>query len=306
MTTKNLGDASFHNNPAKDFFLYLVLFLSLAFIAFGEGAIFFQLINKFAADPLEATLSFFDQGPVKFGIAAILIAGPIFFFLSRVVNDRLKNKKTPPESSVRKWLTYILLFFAAAIIIGDLIALVMNFLNGDAPGAFLLKVLVVLVISGAILGYYFWNMRSLANKKTKDRINLYIAYGLAAVLAVTFIAAFFVVDSPKISKQKRIDLQTVSNLQNVDVSVRGYFEKTGKLPRKLDELGKTGLVQGMPKSSTNVSYEILAGNEYKLCADFQRSNRSDDDLQTSYVSGEWRHGAGKVCFDRIALELVKQ
>lgn len=148
MKTKTLVNAGFHNNPAKDFFLYFLLFISLAFITFGTGTLLFQFINKFVPSSLGTGISFFDQDSVKFGIASILIASPLFFFLSGVVNDRLKSKKTPKDSSVRKWLTYIMLLFAATTIIGDMVTLIMNFLNGETAAAFFLKALVVLLMAG--------------------------------------------------------------------------------------------------------------------------------------------------------------
>lgn len=303
MAIKKPGVATFHNNPAKDFFLYLLLFISLAFVVFGAGAILFQFVNKFIPDPLGVGISFFDQNSVKFGMAAILIAGPIFFFLSGIVNERLRDKKTPKESSVRKWLTYILLLFAAATIIGDMITLVVNFLNGETAGAFFLKVLIVLLMAGTILGYYFWNMWSPASQIKKERINLCIAYGFGSLLVAVFIAACFIIDSPQVSKQKRIDQQTVSNLQSIDMSIRNYYSKTGKLPRTLDDMKKTDLSSEIWKESSKITYEMNIGNIYRLCANFERSNKDDNDIMVSYVSNDWRHDAGMICFDRIALQM---
>jgi len=303
MKTKTLVNAGFHNNPAKDFFLYFLLFISLAFITFGTGTLLFQFINKFVPSSLGTGISFFDQDSVKFGIASILIASPLFFFLSGVVNDRLKSKKTPKDSSVRKWLTYIMLLFAATTIIGDMVTLIMNFLNGETAAAFFLKALVVLLMAGAILGYYFWNMWSPTSDAKKNKINLIIAYGLGSVLLVIFISARFIIDSPRVSKQKRVDQETVNNLQSIDMSVRNYFSKTGKLPKTLDDMRKTDLSPEVRQSSANIVYEMRIGNIYRLCADFERSNKDDNDIMVSYVSSDWRHDSGRVCFDRIALEM---
>ncbi|NTV41647.1 MAG: hypothetical protein HGA61_05265, partial [Candidatus Moranbacteria bacterium] len=60
------------NSNAQDFFLYLLVFLSLSFLAFGSGSILFQAVGKFFPDQIAGT---FDQGGVRFGIAAMLIAG---------------------------------------------------------------------------------------------------------------------------------------------------------------------------------------------------------------------------------------
>lgn len=64
------------------------------------------------------------------------------------------------SSLIRKWLTYITLYIATGIIVGDLITLVTYVLNGDLTLRFVLKVLVVLVIAGSVFGYYLWDLRT--------------------------------------------------------------------------------------------------------------------------------------------------
>ena len=62
-------------------------------------------------------------------------------------------------SAVRRWLTYVTLFLAATVLIGDLITLVYNLLGGELSLRFVLKVLVVGTIAGAIFGYYLRDLR---------------------------------------------------------------------------------------------------------------------------------------------------
>ncbi|MNC98380.1 hypothetical protein D3C83_163200 [compost metagenome] len=60
---------------------------------------------------------------------------------------------------MRRWLTYLTLFLAAAVLIGDMITLVYNALGGEITIRFALKVLVAAVISGAIFGFYLRDLR---------------------------------------------------------------------------------------------------------------------------------------------------
>jgi hypothetical protein len=55
------------------------------------------------------------------------------------------------ESSVRKWLTYI--------VIGDLITFLTYFLRGELTTRFIAKVTTVLVIAGGVFWYYFGSLR---------------------------------------------------------------------------------------------------------------------------------------------------
>ena len=287
------------NNHAQHFFLYLLTFLSLSFLAFGSGLIFFQAVNKFFPDQIANN---FDQGGVRFGIAAIFIAGPIFFVISKIITKKVSDGVISLESGVRKWLTYIVLFFAAATVIGDLITLILNFLAGETTAAFLLKVLVILAIAGGIFVYYFWDMRKTYIDETSLKINKVSAEALLIFLLITFIGAFFIIDSPAIARQKRIDSQTVSDAQGVDSSVRNFFTQAGKLPQTLVDLEKTGFTPYL-QSTNKIEYIVTGDNSYKLCSSFERSNVDDKDVYfESGNSNDWKHAGGKICFERIALD----
>ena len=60
----------------------------------------------------------------------------------------------------RRQLTYLTLFLAASILIGDLISVVYNFLGGEITIRFLLKVLTVALISGGVFAYYLVELRA--------------------------------------------------------------------------------------------------------------------------------------------------
>lgn len=292
------------SNPALHFFLHLLMFFSLAFVAFGVGAIVFQYINKFFPESLRfAFQGSFDQGGVKFGIASLFVAGPIFFFTAKLINDYIFQGKIQEDSKVRRWLTYIVLFFAAGTIVGDLITLIINFLEGDIAVRFLLKVLTIFIIAGSIFEYYFWDMRrsNVVGKKYQHNV---VAFSTAiAVVTLIFFSGFFIIDSPTVSRQKKIDQQTVSDLQNVDSSVMGFFSKTGNLPENLDQLKNTEFSLAI-KDENLIEYQKTGDREFKICADFILSNLGQDlnSYSQDVFSKEWMHGKGNVCFDRIALE----
>lgn len=286
------------SSNAQDFFLYLVVFLSLAFVSFGEGSILFGFIDKFVTDTELRSFPAFNQGTVKFGIAALLIAGPIFFAISRIITKRINEKKTSLESVVRKWLTYVVLFFAAATIIGDLITLVVNFLSGDFTSSFLLKVLVILLIAGGIFGYYFWDMR---RTEVFSEINKKAMIACLAVTVVTFIAGFFIIDSPTVSRQKNLDQQMVNNLQTIDSSIQNYFGETEKLPQKLEDLQTTKFSFGI-QNVKGITYKIKDASSYELCADFLRSSLDDAMSPEGPYINDWRHSNGNYCFTRMALK----
>lgn len=287
------------SSNAQDFFLYLLMFLALSFLAFGSGSILFQFVSKILPDQIS---NFFDQSGVRFGIAALFIAGPIFFLVSNIIVKRISDGAIAIDSGVRRWLTYIVLFFAAATVIGDLIALIFNFLNGETTIQFLLKVLIVLIIAGSIFTFYFWDMRKNEVDGERKKINKIATLSAGAFLAVVFVGAFFIVDSPNLAREKRIDEQTVNDVQAIDNSVRSFFNQSGKLPTTLADLEKTGFSPYL-QSASNIDYLMTGENAYKLCASFVRSNIDDKDVFLGNVSSvEWKHAGGNFCFERIALK----
>ncbi|HBI33530.1 MAG TPA: hypothetical protein DEA43_04650 [Candidatus Moranbacteria bacterium] len=298
MNNQEIGSGEQNQGNAQDFFLYLVVFFSLAFVAFGEGSILFGFIDKFVTDAESRMFPAFNQGMVKFGIAALIIAGPIFFAISRIITKRISQQKILLESKVRKWLTYLVLFFASATIIGDLITLVVNFLSGDYAASFLLKVFVILLIAGGIFGYYFWDMRRTEISSPINKISAYVAI---AVVIVTFISGFFIIDSPAVSRQKNIDQQVVNDLQSVDNSIQNYFSETGKLPQKLEDLGSTKFSIEIQNVKA-VEYKVESVDEYSLCADFMRSSLDDVQSQNDPYLKSWKHDEGNFCFKRVALK----
>ena len=96
---------------------------------------------------------------MRWSIASLLIAFPVFAFVAHRLGGEVARNPARRLSRVRRWLTYLTLFIAASVLIGDLITLVYNLLGGELSLRFLLKVLVAGVIAGAVFGYYLSDLR---------------------------------------------------------------------------------------------------------------------------------------------------
>jgi hypothetical protein len=143
---------------AREAFLYLVMFTTLYLSAYHLGNLLFELINR----------SFPDVGlpyangvasNIRWSVATIIIAFPIFLFLSAKIGRELSRQIIKRQSAVRRWLTYLTLFVAAVVLICDLITLVDSLLGGETTVRFVLKVIVAAVIASVIFGYYLWDLR---------------------------------------------------------------------------------------------------------------------------------------------------
>ena len=146
---------------AREAFMYLLMFLTLYWSAFSFGQLLYQFINRAFPDPLQFMYGSYDpaSSTIRMATAGLIIAFPVFLWLSWVIEKAIAKDPEKRASKIRKWLTYLTLFIAAGIIIGDLIALVFNLLAGELTPRFLLKVLTVGAIAGGIFGYYLIELR---------------------------------------------------------------------------------------------------------------------------------------------------
>lgn len=143
---------------AREAFLYLVMFLCLYLSSFSFGSLLFDFINHWLPDPLQ---NYYDASrrSLRLSISMLMIAFPLYLWLAMILTRGIYRDPEKKGSKIRKWLTYLTLFIAAGIIIGDLITLLFNLLGGELTVRFLLKVLTVLAIAGTIFGYYLWHFR---------------------------------------------------------------------------------------------------------------------------------------------------
>ena len=298
-TVKLTQGVNREGSGASHFFLYLLMFLSLLFVALGSGNILFQLINKYFPDVLmDSYAAAFNQSSAKFGIAALFVATPIFYFISHLVAKNMREGNITDNSVVRRWLTWLVLFFASATVLGDLITLIVFFLEGDYTPRFLLKVLTVLLIAGSIFGYYLLDIRR------KDALEVrgfrQKAWGAVSAIAVgaVFAAGFTIIDSPAVSREKKQDQQVVAYLMSIDSQVNYYYTENHNLPESLETLTAT---KYEPRQKINfdagVAYVKKKETAFELCANFKQSNEQDAPYAYDYGS-EWRHAGGRNCFQR--------
>ncbi len=145
---------------AREAFLYLVLFATLYITAYHLGSLLFDLINRAFPDPADPAWQAMQLGSsMRWSVASVVIAFPVFLFVARHLGRELARSPIKRLSAVRRWLTYLTLFLAAGIVIGDLITLVYNVLGGELTTRFGLKVVVVAAIAGTIFAYYLFDLR---------------------------------------------------------------------------------------------------------------------------------------------------
>lgn len=148
-----------NNTSPKDVFLHLFSIIALYIVAGSFITLIFQYINLAFSDPLEYYGAQAAYGAIRWAIASLIIVFPVYAGSVWMLNKGYRENPATRMIRTRKWLIYFTLFAAAAIIAGDLVALVYSLLNGDLTTRFVLKVVTVALVSGSIFAYYFKNIK---------------------------------------------------------------------------------------------------------------------------------------------------
>jgi hypothetical protein len=156
------------SGSAKDAFLYLLSFATLATWTIGLGSLVFTLIEWWIRDPLGPSNPYASSYyQIADSLACIIVAFPVYLLTMHFINRDLQLHPEKLESSVRKWLTYIALLIAAGIVVGDLITFLTYFLRGELSARFVTKVVTVLLISGGVFWYYTGSLAARATTRKK-------------------------------------------------------------------------------------------------------------------------------------------
>lgn len=147
---------------AREAFLYLVLFSTLYVSAINLGTLFFQLINLALPDSVAG----YSPGPdsirrtIRWAVSSLIVAFPVYLSVSALTGREVRRDPGKRASKVRRWLTYLTLFIASGVIIGDLIALLNDVLGGELTLRFVLKTLTIALIAGVTFLYYLRDLRA--------------------------------------------------------------------------------------------------------------------------------------------------
>ncbi|MFA5029643.1 MAG: DUF5671 domain-containing protein [Patescibacteria group bacterium] len=277
---------------ALDAFLNLLSLVTLGWMSLSLGGVLFQIINKFfSPNLLFSSVSNFSQTALKFNVASTLIITPVFLAVISLLHKKYRKEELNHTSGIYRWLTYLMLFVSALVLIGDLIAVVFRLLDGDYTLSVFLKIIVILLIAGGIFGYYFYDLkRKSYNYKSAVSVAFLVAIIIVALASV--LGSFFIIDSPQKSRERSLDLQRASDLTSVSSQLASYYIKDKKLP---SDLAAANITLADPETKKPYDYQVFGDGEYALCATFSLASNNPNEP----VPGkEWySHGAGYQCFN---------
>lgn len=299
----------------RDVFLYLLSIISLVASAVSLGILLFQYINIYfpdvISDPYFSPSNYY--GTIHSALAALIVFFPVYFWVSRFLKKDIEVNPEKRELKIRKWLLYLTLFVAGLAMIGDVIALIYNFLEGELTTRFILKILSIFTIAGSAFYYY---RNELKDNQKKSRGVMVFVWGAVAFVIAVIAAGFVVAGSPQSQRLLRFDERRVNDLSLIQSQIVTYWQNNNVLPRNLDQLRND--IYGFsvpvdPKTGQPYEYQITGDLKFKLCANFETSSQKSKlgregamPVVYPFKNETWDHRQGSVCFDReIDTNLIK-
>jgi Domain of unknown function (DUF5671) len=285
---------------AKDAFLYLLAFSTLATWAIALGSLMFTLIEEWIADPVSPNQfsgQNFNNYSIASSIASMVVAFPIYFLVMWIIHREVKKDPEKLESSVRKWLSYIALLIAAGVVIGGLVTVVTYFLRGEITLRFITKAAVAIVISGGVFWYYLVSLKAPAqDAAAPSRANsIWAALTTAAVVAGVALG-FINLGGPSVQRLVQADNKRISALEALASRVNVAWGTSGHtLPAAI----QGGEMYTDPVTHQPYEYRPLEGTKYELCGNFARASQT---AATGPPENFWRHPQGHHCFELDATQ----
>jgi len=313
--------------PVVEIFSKLFSFKLLAVFAIALGTLFFQIINHYFPDPLSKVsggYSYYDYGAyygryviriMHSAMAAILVALPAYLIVLWYWMRNFIANPNKPESRLTRWVTHFVIIVAAAVLVGDIIGLIYNLLEGEFASRVILKVLSIAVIAASIIVFYTFERLKIEYRKEVASLVFWAPIAGLVILGILgIILGFAAGGAPGTERARKFDADRANDLRQLSSGIESFGRENKRLPRDLDELKNDSrysyYADGVKDPETDESYEykivsdnLLYGGQgtYELCADFALSSKELDkgypyDYSSSYYDDVWsEYDEGRSC-----------
>lgn len=291
------------NNNAKHFALQLGSLISLYISIVALIQILFGFITVQFPDPLNPWELMSASGSMRWGIALLVVFFPTYLALTRAIN--VSRRAGTQYLPFTKWLIYLSLVIGGAVLLGDLVSIIFNFLNGELTTRFLLKALSVLVVVGSAFVYYVYDARNYW--QTHEAKSKQYAYGAIALVLASIVLAYSNIESPAQVRERTADAKQINDLSLIQSYVMNHVVINNALPASLDELQLRESIPDAPAGRDPYTYERVSPTTFELCAEFAHPSDVNEYFPTPYFDkgmqirnpDNWTHEAGDWCFTRV-------
>ena len=296
------------SSSPRDAFLHLLGMAMLYAAAFATGTILFQFVDRWLPAAADDALGI-SSGSLRAAAAALLVSLPILGLAHRTIGRDASRDPALRLTPIYRTLAYLTLLITSLVMAGDLIAAIVCFLSGELTARFILKALIILLLSG---GIYLWFASDVGREESiaattgtatipppppwRDWLH---RIG-AAVAIVSMLAALYAAGSPFRQRQLRLDARRIGDLRAIQQNVETYFEREGVMPVTLEALADNPatFLQNTTDPATRqpYRYERINADTYTLTATFDLSSPPEQEQPAWNRDGFFKHGAGEQSF----------
>lgn len=290
---------------ARDSFIYLMSFFTLYVVVTAIIVLYYMFLDFLFPDPGWSVIDFdAELNVVRYAIAAIMVAFPLFLILSQILERLTRRTPDSHKQPVARWLTYLTMFLAAAVMMGDLITLLFYFLDGSVTTRFVLKVVVLFVIAEVILSYYYLTPRTAPTDRPNKLRPMLASAGIVIVVGAASLG-FVMAGSPVSARLVRLDDRRVADLREIHQAIQQMTTERKQdawvtvhpLPTTLEDVAafrrtkQSGRELSLldPQSGAAYEFRVTGEKSYELCGTFTAERKKTYELF-------WNHPAGKHCY----------
>jgi hypothetical protein len=316
-----------------DIVLNFFSFILLGIAVSAVGVLYYKVIDVFFPDSLDSNgySSYYYtsiSSTIHYAISALVVSFPLYYIAVRMWFKKFKEDEAKIESKITKWLTYLVLLATAVTIVGDLITVIFELLQGEITIRFILKAIVILILAGTVFAFYFLERKKIQNRvDIPKRVFIVFGYVFSVFILLGIVLGFMASGGPNTERARRFDQERSQDLSQISSCIDRYVKGVKRFPSSLVELKTyqgTANCTEIYDPETNVPYEYritesltsqaypqaygsVQLGEIELCANFTLSTLTDkapydtDELGGGFYYGDNsfdQHGAGRTCFER--------
>src|SRR5215471_13403101 len=171
-----------------------------------------------------------------------LVAFPVYLYTSRITGRAVAADPEKRNSGVRRWLTYLTLFNAACVLIGDFIVVLSGLLKGELTARFVSKAAIVAAIGGWMFAHYMGGLRRDESPTPRPGGTPQLARVAGAIVVLVALTGMWLAGSPARARRQELDQRRVRDLNNLSNAVGAEMSSFGRFPPTLG-----ALVHGRPR-----------------------------------------------------------
>jgi len=281
----------------------ITLYLSISF----SLVTFFAVVDTLLPSPADTIWNIEQSSQnIRLGLAMVIVFFPTYLFLTRKIQTYRRQETGALYQTVTKWLIYLSLLIGGLVLLGTLVSVIYNFLNGDLTLRFMLKAGGMLTILSLACFYYLKDAQGYWVKHEKQSIRV----GFVALLIVVGIMSTGIAlnESPEVVRNMKLDARQVQDLQSIQWAIESYMKTTSTTtaPTSLDVIADYLAVPEAPPGRETYTYEKTETG-FRLCATFSQDSRALDELMfprfdpsdgAKIIGSRWDYKAGRHCFSR--------